>query len=69
MQHDNGVALLECKVSDAMHQAGMYLKLFRSRVEFNKKLDGVGPVVNRPSTAKLYHFVRKKTQKNMTCDM
>ena len=23
------------------------------------KLDGVGPVDNRPSTAKLYHFVRK----------
>ena len=25
-----------------------------------KKLDGVGPVDNRPSTDKLDHFVRKK---------
>ena len=25
-----------------------------------KKLDGVGPVDNRPSTDKLHHFVRKK---------
>ena len=24
------------------------------------KLDGVGPVDNRPSTDKLHHFVRKK---------
>ena len=24
------------------------------------KLDGVGPVDNRPSTDKLYHFVQKK---------
>ena len=34
------------------------------------KLDGVGPVDNRPSTDKLHHFVQKK-QKNMwhmTCD-
>ena len=29
------------------------------------KLDGVGPVDNRPSTDKLHHFVKKK----MTCDM
>ena len=28
------------------------------------KLDGVGPVDNRPSTNKLHHFVRKKK----TCD-
>ena len=27
------------------------------------KLDGVGPVDNRPSTDKLHHCVRKKTQK------
>ena len=37
-----------------------------------KKLDGVGPVDNRPSTDKLHHFVqkkrRKKKRKNVTCD-
>ena len=34
-----------------------------------KKLDGVGPVDNRPSTAKLHHFVRKKEEtKIVTCD-
>jgi hypothetical protein len=38
------------------------------------KLDGVGPVDNRPSTDKLHHFVREKTtkkqqQKHVTCDM
>ena len=27
------------------------------------KLDGVGPVDNRPSTDKLHHFVRKKRKK------
>ena len=32
-----------------------------------RKLDGVGPVDNRPSTDKLHHFVRRK--KIMTCDM
>ena len=33
------------------------------------KLDGVGPVDNRPSTKKLHHFVRKKKRKKIvTCD-
>ena len=36
------------------------------------KLDGVGPVDNRPSTDKLQHFVKKKKKKSgiwhMTCD-
>ena len=36
------------------------------------KLDGVGPVYNRPSTDKLHHFVKKKKLKNdmcpVTCD-
>ena len=39
------------------------------------KLDGVGPIDNRPSTDKLHHFVRKKKKKNnnnnnnnLTCD-
>ena len=31
------------------------------------KLDGVGPVDNRPSTDKVYHF-SKKNKKNKTCD-
>ena len=46
-----------------------------------KKLDGVGPVDNRPSTDKLHHFVHKKKKKksdtwhvtrdmwHVTCDM
>jgi hypothetical protein len=38
-----------------------------------KKLDGVGPVDNRPSTDKLHHFVQKKEEKKrrkkiVTCD-
>ena len=32
------------------------------------KLDRVGPVDNRSSTAKLHHFVRKKEEKKITCD-
>ena len=33
------------------------------------KLDGVGPVDNRPSTHKFHHFVQKKqNKKNVTCD-
>ena len=38
-------------------------------IYFNKK-NGVGPVDNRPSPAKLHHFVREKINKlwHMTCD-
>ena len=36
--------------------------------ENQEKLDGVGPVYNRPSTDKLQHFVKKK-KKNLTRDM
>ena len=32
------------------------------------KLDGVGPVDNRPSIDELYHIVKKK-KKNVTCYM
>ena len=32
------------------------------------KLDGVGPVDNRPSIDILHHFVRKKINNNNTCD-
>ena len=34
-----------------------------------KKLDGVGPIDNRPSTDKLHHFVKKKEKKKMTCNI
>ena len=40
-----------------------------------RKLDGVGPVDNRPSTNKLHHFIQKKKNKkkcdiwHVTCDM
>ena len=30
------------------------------KIRFVTKLDGVGPVDNRPSTDKLHHFVKKK---------
>ena len=34
-----------------------------------KKIDGVGPVDNRPSTNKLHPFVqKKKKKKRITCD-
>ena len=35
------------------------------------KLDGVGPVDNRPSADKLHRFVRtkKEKEKKVTCDM
>ena len=33
------------------------------------KLDGVGPVDNRPSTDKLHHFVNKKKKLHVTRDM
>ena len=32
------------------------------------KIDGVGPVDNRPCTNKLHHFVKKKKEKEVTCD-
>ena len=40
----------------------------RLNFKISKKLDGVGPVDNRPSTDKLYHFVQKK-KKIVTHDM
>ena len=49
----------------------MLLKLYLLK-SFNifEKLDGVGPVDNRPSTDKFHHFVRKKQQqkKHVTRD-
>ena len=38
---------------------------------FYKKLDGVGPVDNKPSTDKLHNFVQKKKEKkrHVTHDM
>ena len=39
-----------------------------SDIYLQLKLDGVGPVDNRPSTDKLNHFVRKKHKKHVTCD-
>ena len=34
-----------------------------------EKLDGVGPVDNRPSTDKLHQFVKKNNKKkNLICD-
>ena len=37
-------------------------------VSYSSKLDGVGPVDNRPSTTKLHHFVRKKRKTIVTYD-
>ena len=44
----------------------------RYLIRYNvQKLDGIGPVDNRPSTDKLHRFVKKKNcdQWHMTCDM
>ena len=53
-----------------MEQDQLLLKIgkFSEKFKFNiEKLDGVGPVDNRPSTDKLHPFVRKKN--HVTCDM
>ena len=52
--------------------AHSHLIIFYSAFEL--KLDGVGPVDNRPSTDKLHHFVKKKEEEkekkkwHVTCD-
>ena len=38
----------------------IWWKLVHKKDDSLKKLDGVGPVDNRPSTEKLHHFVQKK---------
>ena len=38
----------------------LLMQIPRTIYIFFKKLDGVGPVDNRPSTDKLHHFVQKK---------
>ena len=43
------------------------VKLKNEKFSDLRKLDGVGPVNNRPSTDKLHHFVQKK--KNVTRNM
>ena len=45
-----------------------HLKFFFIWILIFIKLDGVGPIDNRPSSDKLHHFVRKKTKKKK-CDM
>ena len=47
---------------------GKHFKIFTcfycySAADDTLKLDGVGPVDNRPSTDKLHHFVKKKEKK------
>ena len=45
-----------------------WLKMFGHQLNV-RKLDGVGPVDNRPSTDKLHYFVKKnKNKKIVTCD-
>ena len=49
--------------SDAFHNLAMFLKdvqKITNVLMFIGKLDGVGPVDNRPSTDKLHQFVQKK---------
>ena len=36
-----------------------------NKPETEKKLDGVGPIDNRPSPDKLHHFVKKKKIKKL----
>ena len=43
---------------------GFQCNYFQKRV-VKQKLDGVGPVDNRPSTDKLYHFFIKNKKCNM----
>ena len=43
-------------------KCGIFLKK-TSSLNINKKLDGIGPVNNRPSPDKLDHFVKKKKKK------
>ena len=42
---------------------------YQQLLQSHKKLDGVGPVDNRPSTNKLHHFVQKKEEEKVTCHM
>ena len=63
-----------CRLSNVIKLSivfGLILGNMNSRRE--NKLDGVGPVDNRPSTDKFHHFVQKTTtrttKKKVTCDM
>ena len=48
---------------------GIFVTKITNTFDFSSQLDGVGPVDNRPSTYKLHQIVRKKREKNVTCDM
>ena len=48
-----------CLVGDIFWQTIMCLNNITTIIIMEKKLDGVGPVVNGPSTNKLHHFVNK----------
>ena len=56
---------MRCKEYRKNNFTVIFLIIYFSLKEF--KLDGIGPVDNRPSTDKFEHFVH--TKKNVTCDM
>ena len=61
----NKVGRVELVLELQLFPAYIYLKLDK----LYKKLEGVGPVDNRPSINKLHHFFQKNKKKNVTCDM
>ena len=48
------------RLADFMSQLPMVQIQFWINTHIKKKLDGIGPVDNKPSTDKLHHFVQKK---------
>jgi hypothetical protein len=60
-----------CSVVFSMQDFFLVMTFDENQMFHGWKLDGVGPVDNRPSTNKLHHFVHKKKcdMWHMTCDM
>ena len=45
------------------------IAIIQRKLQFPKKLDGVGPVDNRPSTDKLHHLSEKERKRKKKFDM
>ena len=56
--HCAGQCTLLVKISLDSSKKKLFTFLDPSVISCNAKLDGVGPVDNRPSTDKLHHFVK-----------
>ena len=71
-KEQNKATMVDQELDEAKVVEGEWHTKFKA--PYHHKLDGVGPVDNRPSTNKLHHFVEekkkeKRKKEETNCDM